>query len=400
MIKIVTGIRRSGKSFLLFRLYYDRLRAEGVAEDHLITMDLDSLDQEALREPHAALDYVRGRIHDDQMYYVLIDEVQMMERFVEVLNSLLKIRNIDVYVTGSNSRFLSTDVATEFRGRGEEIYLSPLSMMELMEAFPDKTWDDLWKRYVVYGGLPQVVLETSDRRRSAYLKRQLKQTYLKDIRERYGVRNDLELEQLLKMVYSSVGSLTNPQKLSDAFQSMGKMKLSAYTIKQYLDYLCDAFLLQKAERYDIRGKRYISTPYKFYASDPGLRNALMNFRQVEETHLMENVIYNELIRRGYNVDVGVVEVRELDEKGNSVRKQIEVDFVVNDEPNRYYIQSAFALPDPEKVRQELRPLRTIPDSFRKIVVVAQDILPRIDEDGIVTIGLRQFLTNPHSLEMR
>lgn len=397
LIKVITGIRRSGKSFLLFNLFQQHLLDSGVAPDHIMTIALDDRINIALRDPDACLSYIRNVVHDGAMYYVLIDEVQLMSEFEDVLNSLLHISNVDVYVTGSNSRFLSTDIITEFRGRGDEIHIYPLSVSEICEAMPDRDWNRVWQLYMHYGGLPLAVLAETEQEKSAYLKRLFRETYLKDIKERYSIKSDLEMEYLLDIVSSAVGSLTNPQKLSDTFSSMGKMKLSANTIKLYLDYFCDAFLLEKAQRYDIKGKRYISTPYKFYFTDLGLRNARLNFRQIEDTHLMENAIFNELLMRDYSVDVGVVEVREQDAKGNSVRKQIEVDFVVNRSSERFYIQSAFALPTQEKVKQELRPLVHIPDSFKKIVVVRDDILLRRDDYGITTMGLRQFLLDRNSL---
>ncbi|MDO5342923.1 MAG: ATP-binding protein [Bacteroidia bacterium] len=399
MVKVVTGIRRSGKSFLLFELFRNHLIDNGVREDHIITIALDDRLNKQLRDPDACLSYIRNLVKDKDMYYVMIDEVQLMDEFVDVLNSLLHLSNVDAYVTGSNSKFLSSDVITEFRGRGDEIHINPLSMNEICEAMPDIDWNRQWELYMTYGGLPMTVLYQSEKEKADYLKKLLKETYLRDIKERHKIANDLELEQLLNMLASSVGSLTNPQKLSDTFLSSGKMKLSANTIKQYLDYLCEAYLIDKSERFDIKGKRYISTPYKFYFTDLGLRNAKLNFRQIEETHLMENAIYNELIMRDFNVDVGVVEVREKDGNDNSVRKHIEVDFVVNQGSKRYYIQSAFALPNVEKVQQETRPLINIPDSFKKIIVVKDDILLRRDDNGIVTMGLKQFLMDSNSLDL-
>lgn len=397
LIKVITGIRRSGKSFLLFDLFVQHLLDSGVNDDHIIRIALDDRAHRALRDPDNCLSYIRRAVQDANMYYVLIDEVQLMAEFVDVLNSLLHIRNADVYVTGSNSRFLSTDIITEFRGRGDEIHIYPLSVSEICEAMPDMPWQQVWQFYLNYGGLPLAVLAPTEQEKATYLKRLFQETYLKDIKERYKVKNDMEMEHLLDIISSSVGSLTNPQKLSDTFRSTGNAQLSPNTIKQYLDYFCDAFLLEKAQRYDIKGKRYISTPYKYYFTDLGLRNARLNFRQVEETHLMENAIYNELILRDYSVDVGIVEMREQDAKGNSVRKQIEVDFVVNQGSERFYIQSAYALPTMEKQEQELRPLRHIADSFKKIIVVKDDILLRRNEDGFVTMGLRQFLLDRHSL---
>lgn len=399
LIKVITGMRRSGKSYLLFTLFYNYLKGEGVDDSHIIRVDLEDRRNKALRDPDTLLEYIDSRMIDKDMFYILLDEVQLVSEFVDVLNSYLNIPNADVYVTGSNSKFLSKDVITEFRGRGDEIHVYPLSPAEIHEAIPELDWLQLWELYLHYGGLPLTVLANTEKEKAEYLKTLFKETYLKDIKERNKVKNDMEMEVLLNIISSSIGSLTNPQKLADTFVSTSKSKLSAVTIKQYLDYFTDAFLVTKAERYDIKGKKYISTPYKYYFSDIGLRNARLNFRQIEETHIMENIIYNELCLRGYSVDVGVVEIRERDDKGNSVRKQIEVDFVCNQGSQRYYIQSAFALPSPEKVEQELRPLRNIPDSFKKIVIVKDDILIRRNEDGIVTMGLRQFLLDERSLEV-
>lgn len=328
------------------------------------------------------------------MYYVMLDEIQLVSEFEDVLNSYVKMPNVDVYVTGSNSRFLSRDVITEFRGRGDELRIYPLSISEIAEAMPELGWEQLWQKYLRYGGLPLTILSPSDEDRESYLKLLFKETYIRDIVERNSVQNDMALETLLDIVSSSIGSMTNPSKLERSFNSLGKVSLSASTIKGYLDYLEDAFLISRASRYDVKGKRYISTPFKYYFTDVGLRNARLNFRQIEETHLMENVIYNELLVRGYSVDVGIVELRKGDD-----RKQVEIDFVANRGSQRYYIQSAYTLPTEEKQQQEVRPLRAVGDSFKKIVVVKDDILLRRDDYGIVTLGLRQFLTDDNSLNL-
>ena len=328
------------------------------------------------------------------MYYVMLDEIQLVSEFEDVLNSYVKMPNVDVYVTGSNSRFLSRDVITEFRGRGDELRIYPLSISEIAEAMPELGWEQLWQKYLRYGGLPLTILSPSDEDRESYLKLLFKETYIRDIVERNSVQNDMALETLLDIVSSSIGSMINPSKLERSFNSLGKVSLSASTIKGYLDYLEDAFLISRASRYDVKGKRYISTPFKYYFTDVGLRNARLNFRQIEETHLMENVIYNELLVRGYSVDVGIVELRKGDD-----RKQVEIDFVANRGSQRYYIQSAYALPTEEKQQQEVRPLRAVGDSFKKIVVVKDDILLRRDDYGIVTLGLRQFLTDDNSLNL-
>ena len=321
LIKVVTGLRRCGKSYLLFNLFYRFLKSEGVEDSHIIRIDLENRRNKALRNPDALLQYIDGRMVDDGMYYILLDEVQWVDEFEDVLNSYLSIPNADVYVTGSNSKFLSKDVITEFRGRGDEIHVCPLSLSEIHEAMPELSWPQLWEQYLNYGGLPLAVLAQTEQEKVKYLKGLFKKTYLTDIKERNNVKNDYEMELLLNIISSSIGSLTNPQKLENTFKSMGKSKLSSATIKQYLDYFADAFLISKAERFDIKGKKYISTPYKYYFADMGLRNARLNFRQIEETHIMENVIYNELCRRGYNVDVGVVEMREAEADGKIHKKR-------------------------------------------------------------------------------
>ena len=398
LIKVVTGLRRCGKSYLLFNLFYRFLKSEGVEDSHIIRIDLENRRNKAFRNPDALLQYIDGRMVDDGMYYILLDEVQWVDEFEDLLNSYLSIPNADVYVTGSNSKFLSKDVITEFRGRGDEIHVCPLSLSEIHEAMPELSWPQLWEQYLNYGGLPLAVLAQTEQEKVKYLKGLFKKTYLTDIKERNNVKNDYEMELLLNIISSSIGSLTNPQKLENTFKSKGKSKLSSATIKQYLDYFADAFLISKAERFDIKGKKYISTPYKYYFADMGLRNARLNFRQIEETHIMENVIYNELCRRGYNVDVGVVEMREAEADGKIHKKQLEVDFVCNLGSRRYYVQSAFALPSKEKEEQEFRPLRNIPDSFKKIVIVKDDILIRRNDYGITTIGLKQFLLDERSLD--
>lgn len=398
-IKVVTGIRRSGKSFLLFNLFVQHLQNDGVSDDHIIKIDLEDRRNISLRNPDSLLQHIDSLMKDDDMYYILLDEIQLVNEFEDVLNSYLKIANADVYVTGSNSKFLSSDVITEFRGRGDEIHLFPLSLSEIMQVKSDLSWEQHWQLYMTYGGLPRVVLMDDEKEKSKYLKELFRNTYIKDIKERYNIRNDVAMTRLLDIVSSSIGSLTNPQKLENTFLSEAKISLTAQTIKQYLDYFEESFLIKRAERYDVKGKKYNSTPYKCYFTDMGLRNVRLNFRQIEETHLMENVIYNELCLRGFNVDVGVVEVREPNENGNQIHKKLEVDFVVNQGSKRYYIQSAYALPTIEKEEQEMRPLKNIPDSFKKIVIVKDDILLRRNEDGIVTMGLHQFLTEQNSLDL-
>ena len=392
-------MRRCGKSFLLFKLFKEHLIAEGVPESHIIRIELDDRRNKSLRDPDVCLEYVTSLLKDESKYYLLIDEVQFMAEFEDVLNSFLHIDNLDTYVTGSNSKFLSTDIITEFRGRGDEIHVRPLSFAEYCAVYPDMAWDDAWNIYHTYGGLPYAVLLNKAEDKAQYLKRLFREVYLKDIVERNKVQNNIQMGILLDIISSSIGSLTNPRKLENTFKSDGNISISAATIKQYLDYFIDAFMVEKAERYDIKGKKYISTPQKYYFSDLGLRNARLNFRQQEETHIMENVIYNELRMRGYSVDVGVIEINERTSDGTYARKQIEIDFVANKGSQRYYIQSAFALPSFEKVAQEERPLKNVPDSFKKIIVVKDNIMLRRDDNGITTIGLKQFLLDPNSLEL-
>ena len=399
LIKIITGMRRCGKSFLLFKLFKEHLIAEGVPESHIIRIDLDDRRNRSLRDPDVCLEYVTSLLKDEGQYYLLIDEVQFMAEFEDVLNSFLHMDNLDTYVTGSNSKFLSTDIITEFRGRGDEIHVRPLSFAEYCAVYPNMAWDDAWNIYHTYGGLPYAVLLDKAEDKAQYLKRLFREVYLKDIVERNKVQNNIQMGILLDIISSSIGSLTNPRKLENTFKSDGNISISAATIKQYLDYFIDAFMVEKAERYDIKGKKYISTPQKYYFSDLGLRNARLNFRQQEETHIMENVIYNELRMRGYSVDVGVIEINERTSDGTYARKQIEIDFVANKGSQRYYIQSAFALPSLEKVAQEERPLKNVPDSFKKIIVVKDNIMLRRDDNGITTMGLKQFLLDPHSLEL-
>ena len=396
MIKIITGLRRSGKSYLLFELYRAHLIESGVSEDQIIAFSLENRRMKKLRDPDECLAYRDAHIQGEKMHYVMIDEVQLMAEFEDVLNSYLDMPNVDVYVTGSNSRFLVSDVVTEFRGRGDEVRVFPLSISELHEAYPEKPWDELWQEYSNFGGLPMAILTEGVDRKKAYLKQLFRTTYFKDIVERYHIQHTEQLDQLVDFVASSVGSMTNANKLTNTFLSKGD-KISVDTVSQYLDYLKDAFLLNQAKRYDIRGKQYIGSPYKYYFTDIGLRNARLNFRQYEETHIMENVIYMELLRRGCEVDVGVIEIVEKVE-GKNVHKRIEVDFVVNKGDKRYYIQSAYAVPDDDKMAQEERPLLKIYDSFKKIIVVQNNVLPWHNENGTLILSLKQFLTEEDSME--
>ncbi len=397
LIKIVTGLRRCGKSYLLFNLYTDYLRKSGVNDDHIIKVDLEDFRNSALRAPMALVNYIDGNMKDTGTYYILLDEVQQVENFVDVLNSYLKIKNADVYVTGSNSKFLSSDIVTEFRGRGDEIHMYPLSFSEYYSAIGgDKM--EAWRDYFTYGGLPPILQLDSHTKKAKYLENLYATVYRKDMEEREKISKTKEFDELVKTIASSIGSLCNPTKLSNTFKSEGKHDLSAQTIRTYLGYLENAFLIEKAERYDVKGKKYINTLSKFYMTDTGVRNAVLEFRQQEETHIMENIIYNELRIRGYSVDAGVVEVKGKNENNQWYRKQFEIDFVANLGYKRYYIQSALAIPDKDKLEQESRSFRSIQDDFKKIIIVKEYINPWYTEDGILIIGLFDFLLNPASLE--
>ena len=390
LVKIVTGIRRSGKSFLLFNIFKQRLLNEGVDAGHIIEMQFDDFANKRYRVPEVFYNYVKERIKDGRVYYIILDEVQLLGDFEDVLNGLMHIENVDIYVTGSNARFLSKDIVTEFRGRGLQIHISPLSFAELM-TFYNGSKEDALEHYLRYGGLPQVALQPNDEYRSTVLKDLLKETYIIDILERNRVKNSAELEELLAMLASGIGGLTNPQKLSNTFKTVKNVSIGAPTLKSYIDYFCDAFLVEQVNRYDVKGKRYIGTPLKYYFSDLGLRNALLNFRQVEKTHLMENLIYNELRGRGYNVDVGVVPYNGKNAQGVSFRTQLEVDFVCNKGSQRLYVQSALALPTQEKINQETNSLRRIDDGFQKMVVVGDHTIGSHDENGILFINIYDFL---------
>ena len=394
LIKIITGIRRCGKSYLLDPLFKNHLLESGVKEDHIIKLELDKEENKKFRDSHELNEYIKLQIKDKNMYYILLDEIQMVEGFESVLNSFLYERNLDVYVTGSNSKFLSSDIITEFRGRGDEIKIFPLSFSEYIESFKgDK--QDAWNEYVLYGGLPLILSKKTDEEKSKYLKDLFDQTYIKDIIERNNIQRVDILDSIINMLASSVGSLTNPKKIYDTFVSNGEKEISFNTVNSYIKYIEDSFIVNKSERYDVKGKKYIQTPQKYYFSDIGLRNARLNFRQQEENHIMENIIYNELIIRGYNVDVGVVEVR--DESKN--RKQLEVDFVCNLGNKRYYVQSALNLDTREKTIQEERPLMNINDNFKKIIVVKDNMKHWMTEEGILVIGIQEFLLNKNSLDL-
>ena len=395
LIKVVTGIRRCGKSYLLNNIFCAYLLNNGVLEDHIIKIALDDSDNEELLEPQNLSKYIKEKIIDSAIYYVILDEIQLVKNFEGVLNGLLRIPNIDIYVTGSNSKFLSTDIITEFRGRGEEIRIYPLSYLEFMSAY-NKDKLDGWLEYITYGGLPLVVTMNSDERKMDYLKDQQKNVYINDVLERNNIKNDDKLTTLIEIISSSIGSLSNPKKLSDTFKSSAGINIDPKTISTYLKYLEEAFLIEKAERYDVKGKKYMSTPYKFYFSDLGLRNSFINFRQNEETHIMENVIYLELKRRGYHVDVGVIETKE--KKNNKITyKQLEVDFIANKGNNKIYIQSAFNMENDDKRMQEERPLLKINDSFKKIIIVKDYIKRTRNEDGIIIMSIFDFLLDQDSL---
>lgn len=398
MIKVITGIRRCGKSFLLFNLFHDYLLSTGVDENHIIEATLDDRANLELRNPDKMLDYIKSRITDStSTYYVLLDEVQMMDDFVGVLNSLLHIRNVDAYVTGSNSRFLSKDIVTEFRGRGQDIHLYPLTFKEYYDTVGgDRSL--CWRDYSTYGGLPQTLLLADVKAKRDYLSHLADTVFLADVIERHHIKNQSELGELLCVMASSIGSPCNPTKLSNTFRSLKNKAISNKTVSSYLTYLCDAFLMKKALRYNIKGKKYINTLAKYYFTDVGIRNALLDFRQIEPTHLMENIIFNELLARGYSVDVGVVETVSTDKSGKSVRRQYEVDFVVNDSDRRFYIQSALAIPDEDKLRQETNSFRNIHDSFKRILIVKEDNIPYNNEEGILIMGLYDFLLYPELLK--
>ena len=396
-IKVITGPRRCGKSYLLTTLFHNHLLSEGVDENHIIEVELEDRTNIELRNPDALLAYVKSRIVDPQLYYVILDEVQKVDEFVDVLNSLLHVKNADVYVTGSNSHFLSTDIATEFRGRDHQIRIYPLTFSEYYSAVGgDKS--DAWKDYYTFGGLPLVLSFATDAERADYLRKLFQTVYMADILERYRIKNEKELRELVNIMASSIGSPCNPTKIANTFKSVENSNITSQTIDKYLSYLQDAFIIRKAERYDVKGRKYIGTLSKYYFEDLGIRNALLNFRQQEENHIMENVIYNELCMRGYQVDVGQLEIRKRTDDGKQERIRLEVDFVVNHASQRYYIQSALAIPNKEKEEQELQSLVHIDDSFKKIVVINGNIKPWRNEKGILFIGLMDFLLDKTSLE--
>ena len=398
LIKVITGIRRCGKSYLLFNLFREHLEEQGIHADHIIDMAFDSFENKKYRNPEILYPYVKSQITDEGMYYILLDEVQLLDDFESVLNGLARVRNVDLYVTGSNAKFLSKDIITEFRGRGDEIHMYPLTFSEFMSVYDgDKT--DGWRDYVLYGGLPLIMsFETPDQK-SDFLKMLFEETYISDIVGRNKIRNRSELEELLNILSSAMGSLTNPSKLSATFKSVKNKAISQATIKRYIDYLEDSFLIDSAIRYDVKGKKYIGTPSKYYFTDLGLRNARLNFRQVEENHAMENIIFNELKVRGYNIDIGVIVSNERDKNGKKLRKQLEIDFVCNKGSKRYYIQSAFALSDEKKKEQEQRSLLMTGDGFKKIIITKDALAPLYNEEGILVMSVLDFLLNPDVMDI-
>lgn len=398
LIKVVTGIRRSGKSYLLFKLFKEYLINKGIDKDHIIEIQLDIRKNYKYRNPDLILDYIEQKIIDDKNYYILLDEVQFLEDFVGVLNSLLHIENVDVYVTGSNSKFLSKDVITEFRGRGDEIHIYPFTFKEFMEEYEGDVYHG-WNEYILYGGLPLAILKKTDEQKMLYLKNLFEETYIKDIKERNKIEKIIELNDLIDILASSVGSLTNATKIKNTFTSTIHSDISDSTIRQYIQFLQDAFLISSAYRYDVKGRKYIGTPIKYYFEDVGLRNARLSFRQIEKTHLMENIIYLELKSRGYQVDVGVVPIRITNDKGKRERKQLEIDFIATLGSNKYYIQSAYALPTLEKEKQEKQSLINVNDSFKKIIIVNEVTKPLRDNNGILTLGLFDFLLDENSLDI-
>lgn len=398
MIKIITGMRRCGKSYLLFNIFVSYLEEQGIMPEQIIKINLEDFKNRALRDPDNLYSYVESRITDERMHYILLDEVQMLDHFEDVLNGFLNMRHVDIYVTGSNAKFLSKDIITEFRGRGYEVKMYPLCFREYMSAYNGSVQAGL-NEYMLYGGLPQVLSYETEEQKIRFLKTLFDETYIKDIKDRYDIRKDDDLEELINIMASGIGALTNPNKLANTFRSEKKSDISYDTVKDYIDYLCDSFLVEKSTRYDIKGKRYINSPYKYYFMDLGLRNARINFRQYEKNHLMENLIYNEMRVRGFNVDVGTVSAYTLNEDGKSQRTNLEVDFVCNLGSRRYYLQSAYRIESEEKLKQERASLVKVDDSFKKIIVLGEECPVTRDEQGITTMGIFDFLLKENSLEL-
>ena len=398
LIKVITGMRRCGKSYLLFEIFVSQLIEQGVRPDHIVKVDFEDYKNKDLRDPDRLYAYVESCIKDTEQYYLLLDEVQLLHSFEDVLNGFLRKPNVDIYVTGSNARFLSKDIITEFRGRGYEIKMYPLCFREYMTAFSGSPHAGP-NEYMLYGGLPQILSFTAEEQKVNFLKRLFAETYLTDIKERYDIRRDGDLEEIIDIIASSIGALTNPNKLLNTFRSEKKSTISYDTIKDYLDYLCDAFLVERATRYDIKGKHYVNSPYKYYFTDLGLRNARINFRQFEKSHLMENLVYNEMRVRGYNVDVGVVPTVRTNAEGKRQRALLEVDFVCNLGSRRYYLQSAYRMESAEKVEQESASLLKVDDSFKKIIIVGEECPITRNQQGITTIGIYDFLLRENALEL-
>ena len=397
MIKVITGIRRAGKSYILFNIFQNYLLSIGVNPSQIITIEFDRYENRKYRNPDFVLEYIHSCLRKEEQYYLLMDEVQLLPDFEEVLNSLLHYQNLDVYVTGSNSKFLSKDIITQFRGRGDEIHVWPLTFKEFMQVYDGDVYNG-WAEYVVYGGLPLTVSMKTEEQKVQYLTNLFKETYLKDIIERYHIDKVQEMDDLLNILASSIGSLTNPPRIEATFKSLIHSNISMNTIRQYIEYLEDAFIINKAYRYNVKGRKYIGTPLKYYFEDVGLRNVRLGFRQVEQTHLMENIIYNELKSRGYSVDVGVVEKREVDSNGKEKKKQLEIDFIANLGSKRYYIQSAYSMPNQKGRIQEKASLISVKDSFKKIILVKDVVKVSRDEDGIMMMNIYDFLLNKDSLD--
>ena len=398
LVKVVTGMRRCGKSYLLFNIFKEHLISEGIEKNHIIEISFDTFESKKFCDPNVLYPHLKESIKDENMYYILLDEVQLLSDFEAVLNSLIRMKNVDIYVTGSNARFLSKDVITEFRGRGDEIHMYPLSFAEFMSVYQGEKLDG-WNEYMLYGGIPLVLNVSDPEQKIAFLNSLFEETYISDIIDRHNVRNKAELEDLLNIISSAIGSLTNPEKLSKTFKSVKNKNISSNTIKRYIEYLSDSFLIDTAFRYDIKGRKYIGSPVKYYFNDMGLRNARLNFRKIEETHSMENIIFNELKIRGYNVDVGVIVQNGKDENGSSIRKQFEIDFVCNKASKRYYIQSAYAIPDEAKLMQEQRPLMLTGDFFKRIIITRDTPVPHYNESGILNMSIYDFLLNKNSLDI-
>ncbi len=397
MIKVITGIRRSGKSYLLDPIFKNYLLSQGVKEDHIIKLELDSIEYDRLTKDALTLySYIMDKVVDEDTYYILLDEIQKVKNFESLLNSLLRKRNLDVYVTGSNSKFLSSDIISEFRGRGDEIRVYPLTYKEFYECYNDK--ENALDDYLVYGGMPYILYLSSDEEKAHYLDSLFKLTYMRDIIERYHIEKDDVLETIMNILSSSIGSLTNPKRLAETFISKGYKQINRITVNSYVNYLLDAFIIDKAERYDIKGNSYINTPSKYFFTDLGLRNAQLNFRDLAKDHLMENLIYNELVSRGYSVDIGVIDTYEKNKEKVTIRKEYEVDFVCNKGNKRYYIQSAYSLPSEEKINQEQKSLLSIKDNYRKIIIVNDKAKPWYNDKGILIIGLEDFLLNEDAID--